>query len=82
MMPEMDGFEVLRQIRDNSATSEIPVFILTAADLTESDNDFLKRATQGFFKKGDSWREELLAQVRKTVGRATFGEAASRALTK
>lgn len=82
MMPEMDGFEVLRRIRDDSATSDMPVFILTAADLTESDNDFLQRATQGFFKKGDSWREELLAQVRKTVGRANIGVAASRTFTK
>ncbi len=30
MMPEMDGFEVLRRLKENEATKEIPVVFLTA----------------------------------------------------
>ena len=30
MLPEMDGFEVCRQIKENPATSAIPVVMLTA----------------------------------------------------
>ena len=30
MMPDMDGFEVLRQVRGNAKTSNIPVIMFTA----------------------------------------------------
>ena len=30
MMPEMDGFEVLKRLRDNERTSHVPVVILSA----------------------------------------------------
>lgn len=30
MMPEMDGFEVLERLRENGATSQIPIIMLTA----------------------------------------------------
>ena len=30
MMPKMDGFEVLKRLRENPSTSDIPVILLTA----------------------------------------------------
>jgi DNA-binding response OmpR family regulator len=30
MMPQMDGFEVLRRLRENQATQDVPVLVLTA----------------------------------------------------
>ena len=35
MMPEMDGYEVCRRLRQEEATREIPVIFVTARDLTE-----------------------------------------------
>jgi len=74
MMPEMDGFEMLRKLKDSSATHDLPVFVLTAKDLTPADKDFLFVATQGFFRKGEFWKEELLAQLR-VVTSTSVGKA-------
>jgi signal transduction histidine kinase/DNA-binding response OmpR family regulator len=73
MMPEMDGFEMLRKLKDSPATHNLPVFVLTAKDLTPADKDFLFLATQGFFRKGEFWKEELLAQLR-TVTSTSVGK--------
>jgi len=73
MMPEMDGFEMLRKLKDSPATHDLPVFVLTAKDLTPADKDFLFLATQGFFRKGEFWKEELLAQLR-TVTSTSVGK--------
>jgi signal transduction histidine kinase/DNA-binding response OmpR family regulator len=67
MMPEMDGFEMLRKVKDTPSTRDLPIFVLTAKDLTSADKDFLFRATQGFFRKGEFWKEELLAQLRRVI---------------
>ncbi|PYU23081.1 MAG: hypothetical protein DMG30_12790 [Acidobacteria bacterium] len=71
MMPEMDGFEMLRKVKDSPSTRDLPIFVLTAKDLTSADKDFLFRATQGFFRKGEFWKEELLAQLRSLISTST-----------
>jgi len=42
MMPEIDGFQVLKQIRSNASTINIPVLVLTAKHLTKEDLAYLK----------------------------------------
>lgn len=42
MMPEIDGFEVLRAIRSNEKTKNIPVIILTAKYISKKELEFLK----------------------------------------
>src|SRR5574338_49514 len=37
MMPEMDGFEVIEQLRSRAEWRDIPVVVVTAKDLTEED---------------------------------------------
>ncbi len=68
LMPEMDGFEVLRQIRENPRLRELPIFVLTAKDLTDADIEVLTRDTSGFFRKAHPWKEDLLAQLGRVVG--------------
>ncbi|OGP49708.1 MAG: hypothetical protein A2Y79_05325 [Deltaproteobacteria bacterium RBG_13_43_22] len=65
MMPEIDGFEVLENIRGRAATAKVPVLILTAKDLTPEDFKRLSaNHIQQLVQKGDIDRESLLAKVK------------------
>lgn len=51
MMPEMDGFEVLRRLRDDPATSEIPVIFLTASTDVEAERRGLSLGAVDYIHK-------------------------------
>jgi CheY-like chemotaxis protein len=67
LMPEMDGFEVLSKLKKDCRLEDIPVLILTAKSLTESDLAQLHQLTQALFQKAGSWREELIATLTNLV---------------
>jgi CheY-like chemotaxis protein len=68
MMPEMDGFAVLRMIRSEERTSRLPVLILTAKQITKGELAFLKgNHIQQLIQKGDISRSGLLAAVERMV---------------
>jgi len=71
MMPDVDGFEVLRQIRSEERTAHIPVLVLTARHVTTEELSFLKgNQIHQLIQKGDVSKAELLAAVGRMVGRA------------
>jgi signal transduction histidine kinase/CheY-like chemotaxis protein/HAMP domain-containing protein len=64
MMPEVDGFQVLKAIRDVEQTARLPVLILTAKHVTKEELSFLKgNHIHQLIQKGDINREGLLAAV-------------------
>jgi len=67
LMPDMDGFEVLRHLKKDSRLSDIPIFVLTAKNLTESDLELLRRQTRALLRKEGSWRQELIQALGKVV---------------
>jgi PAS domain S-box-containing protein len=68
LMPEVDGFEVIRQMKEHPDLRDVPVLVLTAKELTDMDVELLRRETRAFFRKGVPWKQELLKQVRRTLG--------------
>ena len=68
MMPEMDGFEFLRELRAREAWREIPVVVLTAKELTAEDRVALQGDVAKILQKGSSSRDELLREIRKLIG--------------
>ena len=68
LMPDMDGFEVLRRLKEDSRLQEVPVFILTAKNLSQSDIEVLRHETQALFHKDGPWREELLRSLARAIG--------------
>ena len=67
LMPGMDGFELLQRIKEQRSLTEIPVFVLTAKNLTKDEIALLTREAQACFHKNGSWREELVGAVEKFV---------------
>lgn len=76
LMPEMDGFEVLQRIKQSPGLVNIPIFVLTAKNLTDDEVELLARETRALFRKSSQWKEKLLAEIRKAV-RAGAGLGAS-----
>jgi CheY-like chemotaxis protein len=70
MMPEMDGFEVLAAIRASPKIRDLPVIVLTAKDLLETDLERLRSQTTALLTKGTDWKEELLGCLRSIVRQA------------
>ena len=68
MMPEMDGFEFLLEMRANADWQDIPVIVLTAKDLTEEDRRMLSGRVEQIVEKGASTHEQLVSLVRRVVG--------------
>jgi PAS domain S-box-containing protein len=68
VMPEMDGFEVLKHMKHEAALRDIPVIILTAKNLTEEEAELLKRQAQALLQKDGAWKEGLMATLEKVIG--------------
>jgi CheY-like chemotaxis protein len=67
MMPEMDGFQFLAQLRREAIGQAIPVVVVTAMNLTEKERQQLNGSVIQILQKGAYSREELLEQVRNLV---------------
>lgn len=65
MMPEMNGFEVLRRLRSDPKLSETPVIVITAKSLTQDEIETLKRDTKGYIEKTGTWNERLRSEIRR-----------------
>jgi len=67
MMPEVDGFQFVQELRKVPQWMEIPVIVVTARDLSQAERDELNSAVQDVFAKGGLDRDALLEQIREAV---------------
>ena len=67
MMPEVDGFEVLRIMREKDATRRVPVIVLTAQILTAHDMKRLQEGVTAVLGKGLFSKDEVLAHIEATL---------------
>ena len=66
MMPEMDGFEFIQVLRQNSDWQNIPVIVVTAKALTISDQQQLDGVAR-VYQKADLNRQDLLSELQAMV---------------
>ena len=67
LMPGMDGFELIRHVRQEAALKELPILVMTGKNLTPEEATLLSHETQGLLQKNGSWREQLIVEVRRAV---------------
>ena len=67
MMPEMDGFQFLDEIRKRKDWHAIPVIVVTAKELSTEDLQRLNGSVEKILQKGAYSREELIREVRDLV---------------
>lgn len=67
MMPEIDGFGVLDQMKSDPQTSAIPVIVVTAKELTPEEKIRLNGHIHKLMQKGEFMNDELLDEVRTLI---------------
>ncbi len=67
MMPEMDGFQFLEELRKRADWRSIPIIVLTAKDLSSQDHQRLTGSVQKILQKGAYSRDDLFNQVHDLI---------------
>jgi signal transduction histidine kinase/DNA-binding response OmpR family regulator len=67
MMPEMDGFEFLAELRSRPDGRDVPVLVVTAKDLTEDERRRLNGGVERVILKRGSDPDELLRELRHVL---------------
>ncbi len=67
LMPGMDGFQVIRHLRQQPSSKGLPILVMTAKELTREERALLSRETQGVFQKQGSWQEQLITEIGRVV---------------
>jgi CheY-like chemotaxis protein len=69
MMPEMDGFEFLRELRHQEEYRNLPVVVVTAKTITAEERERLNGQVTQVLQKGTYSRDQLLREVGNTLTR-------------
>jgi CheY-like chemotaxis protein len=76
-MPEMNGVDVLRQIRSNPELKEVPVIIFSNAHVQKLVDEVSPLGVQKFFSKSQCPPNRLLTEVKNTLDSLAASAAAN-----
>ncbi|HEV2352457.1 MAG TPA: PAS domain S-box protein [Terriglobia bacterium] len=68
-MPEMDGFELFRRVKQNPRLRDIPVLVFVGNEITASESDFLKREARARLTKEGAWKDNLIKHLDEILHR-------------
>jgi CheY-like chemotaxis protein len=69
MMPVMDGFQFLGELRQRKEWEHIPVVVLTAKTLSPEEREFLSARTASVLQKGASVRHDVIVNIRRHISK-------------
>lgn len=68
ILPKIDGFEVLKRLREDPKTKETPIIILTNLEDMRDVNKALELGATTYLVKVSYNPEEVLEKIKKTLG--------------
>jgi PAS domain S-box-containing protein len=68
-MPDMDGFTILEQMRNDPNLRDIPVIVVSGGELTSQQQDQMREFGQRMIKKGALTEKELLDTLERALKR-------------
>ncbi len=71
MMPVMDGFEFLRELRNRDDGRAVPVVVVTAKELSPEERNLLRACVEKIVQTGTVTHDSLLAEIRETIARSS-----------
>jgi CheY-like chemotaxis protein len=76
LMPGMDGFQVIRHIREKETLRDLPIFVMTGKNLSSEEMALISHETQALFPKNGHWQQGLLAEIARVLKSGKQAKAA------
>jgi signal transduction histidine kinase/CheY-like chemotaxis protein len=67
LMPGMDGFAVVKRLRSQERWRDLPIVIVTGAEITDGQRKSLNTLTQEFIEKGQFSKEIISSTIKKII---------------
>jgi len=67
MMPEVDGFGVLEELKSDARTRDIPIIVVSAQDITAEEWQRLRGQIEGIYQKGSLQPGDFVDQVVEVI---------------
>ena len=67
MIPEMDGFEFIEELKKNPEHRPIPIVVVTSKDLTQTDRLRLNGGVAKLIEKKSFIHDDLFSEIRTTL---------------
>ena len=68
ILPKVHGFEVLKQLKDDKETKDIPIIVLTNLEGTGDVEKALELGATTYLVKANYSLEEVLQKIKKALG--------------
>ena len=68
ILPKINGFEVLKKLKEDKETKEIPVIVLTNLEEVKDVNRALELGATTYLVKANYGLEEVLKKIRQALG--------------
>jgi two-component system cell cycle response regulator len=81
MMPEMDGFEVCKALKNNPDTAEIPIIMITARDDLDARAEGIRLGVSDFLAK-PVFRHQLANRIRTQLEAVATGRRTDATLNR